>query len=99
MISYIGDSWKDQFPEKFPNFPQPPYNPPYVPPHFEFGVPRQEFEALKKEMEELKKLLLAAKAYDKATGQPDCEMDDKVKLIKAVAKAVGVDLGDVFDKA
>lgn len=41
-------------------------------------------------------MLKAAKAFDTATGQPDCEMDDKVKLIKEVAKMVGVDLGDIF---
>ena len=47
-------------------------------------------------MRELKKLLLAAKGYDEKTGQPDCETDDKVALIKAVAEAVGVDFDSVF---
>ena len=57
---------------------------------------RAEFDALKKDMEELKKLLLAAKQYDESTGQPDCEMEDKVKIITEIAKMVGVDLKDVF---
>ena len=58
-------------------------------------VTRLEFDALKAEVEELKKLLAAAKEYDKNTGQPDCEMEDKVALIKRIADAVGVDLSDV----
>ncbi len=62
------------------------------------SVSRAEFDALRREMEELKKLLTAAKQFDEATGQPDCEMDEKVTLIKAIAKLVGVDLGDVFGK-
>lgn len=59
-------------------------------------ISREEFDALRCEVEELKALLLAAKAFDEATGQPDCEMDEKVELIKRVAEAVGVDLEDLF---
>jgi hypothetical protein len=40
-------------------------------------VDRTEFESLKQEVEELKKLLKAAKAYDEATGQPNCEMRER----------------------
>lgn len=58
---------------------------------------KAEFEALKKEMEELKQLLLAAKRYDEATGQPDCEMEEKVELITKLAKLVGVDMQEVFN--
>ena len=31
------------------------------------------------------------------TDQPDCEVNEKVELIKAVAKAVGVDMSEIFD--
>lgn len=88
MVSAIGDNFQNQFPQKWPQFV----------PHtsFPMGVPQADFDALKKEVEELKKLLKAANAFDKATGQPHCEMDDKVKLLKAIAKMVGVDLGDAF---
>lgn len=68
----------------------------------EYSVPstptREEFEALKKEVEELKKLLLAAKEYDEKTGEPDCEIDEKVEVIKKIAKLVGVDMESVFAK-
>jgi archaellum component FlaC len=88
MVSNIGDGFKDQFPQKWPNFNPLPADP--------SSVSRIEFEALRREIEELKNLLVAAKKFDEATGQPHCEMDEKVKLIKAIAKMVGVDLGDVF---
>ena len=101
MVSNIGDQWGQQFPQKWPGFVPHPFYPnsggsttPYVPP---LGVSQTDFDALKKEVEELKKLLRAAKDFDAKTGQPHCEMDAKVKLIKEIAKLVGVDLGDVFE--
>lgn len=57
---------------------------------------KKNFESLQNEMRELKKLLIAAKKYDEATGQPNCEMDEKVKLIKSIAEVLGVDMSEVF---
>lgn len=57
---------------------------------------RAEFEALKKDVEEMKRLLKRAKKYDDETGQPDCEMEDKVALLKKVAEMVGVDLSEIW---
>jgi hypothetical protein len=94
MVSNIGDAFGQTFPQKWPHFPQPVPDTVFLPAE----VSRAEFDALKAEMQELKKLLKAAKKFDEKTGQPDCEMDEKVKLIKAIAKLVGVDMGDVFDK-
>lgn len=133
VVSFIGDQWGRDFPNRWPQVPVPyvPYSPspnPAESPHkFEpvqdalrecvhCGQPRdhyahalfetlrkdnarltkKEFEALRKEIEELKKLLLAAKAFDEATGQPDCEMDEKVALIRQIADLVGVDVDEVF---
>lgn len=90
MVSNIGDGWKDQFPQKWPHWNPIPFSAP--------EVSRTEFEALRQEMLELKKLLQAAKKFDELTGQPHCEIDEKVALIKAIAKLVGVDLADVFEK-
>lgn len=59
-------------------------------------ISRKEFDALKKEVEDLKKLLIRAKAYDERNGEPDCEIEDKMALLRAVAKAVGVDLDSVL---
>lgn len=95
MVSNIGDQWRDDFPKKWSQItPDDSAQPPNWP--IQLGVSQADFDALKKEVEELKKLLQAAAAFDKATGQPHCEMDEKVALIKAIAKMVGVDLGDVF---
>lgn len=59
-------------------------------------VPRWEFDALKRDVEELKTLLIAAKKFDETTGQPECEVEDKVALIKKVASLVGISMEDVF---
>ena len=94
MVSNVGDGWAEKFPDKWPKFDPPPaITSPFVLPS---GVSQSDFDALKKEVQELKELLKAAKKFDQETGQPDCEMDEKVKLIKAIAKLVGVDLGEIF---
>lgn len=63
------------------------------------GVPaitREEFDKLKREVQEMKALLKRAKKYDEETGQPNCEMEDKVDILKKVAEMVGVDLKEIF---
>ena len=90
-VSNIGDQWRGTFPQRWPNI-VPNTGGIQWPPQ----VTREEIEALKREMQELRELLLAAKKYDAATGQPDCEMGEKVLLIKQIAKLVGVDVSDVF---
>ncbi len=57
---------------------------------------QEEFDELKKEVELMKKMLEAAKIYDKDTGQPDCEMEEKIDFLKKVAKLVGVNLEEIF---
>lgn len=59
-------------------------------------VSKQQFDELKKEVEELKKLLKRAKEYDEKNNEPNCEIEDKMKFLKAVAKLVGIDLDDVL---
>ena len=89
-VSFVGDNWQKGFEKR-------PY---YQPEQTNFNlsnISREEFDELKKEVTALKELLIAAKNFDEATGQPDCEVDEKVALIKAVAKAVGVDLEDILD--
>lgn len=85
VVSMIGDDWRNR------NFDWSDY---FIKP--DNSPTREEFEALKKELESLKKLLKAAKIYDEETGQPNCEMDAKVDLIKKLAEIVGVDLEDIF---
>lgn len=85
MVSVIGDVYKDKwqgFPQSvFTNYPE---------------VSRIEFEALRKEVVALKELIEAANKFDKSTGQPHCEIEDKVSLLRKVAEAVGVNFNDVL---
>jgi hypothetical protein len=97
-VSNIGTAAGDYIPGRYP-YVQPWVNPgaagvPQAP--FVDSVTRAEFEALRNEMAELRKLLVAAKEYDRATGQPDCEVDEKVALLKRLAELVDVDLDDVL---
>ncbi|MCA2590184.1 MAG: hypothetical protein IM509_05390 [Microcystis sp. M31BS1] len=96
-MSNVGDYWKDDFSKRYPHID--PYAPriwPITTNGTTVFNPQEEIAKLRKEMEELKLLLLAAKRYDEKMGEPDCEMDAKVILIKQIAKLVGVDMKDVF---
>lgn len=92
-VSMVGDYWKDRLPEQYPNVPWKYYS---ITNDMSQYITRAEFEQLKNEIKELKKLLLAAKEYDKNTNQPDCEVDEKIALLKKVAEMVGIDMKDVF---
>jgi hypothetical protein len=102
-VSNIGDSWGKTYPYRYP-WIQPWTAPDTSPPlpqvvpltPIVIGVSQDEFDKLKNELEELKALLRAAKHFDKITGQPDCEVDEKVGLIKKIAELMGVDLEDVL---
>lgn len=61
-------------------------------------VSRLEFEELKKEVLEMKELLKKAKEYDDRTNQPNCEIEEKMELLKKIAKVFNVDLDDVLGK-
>lgn len=98
VVSNIGDVWGKKWTEH-PPWPLQPH-----PVDIQIGqifpqVPRQEFDALKKEVELLGELLKAAKKYDRETGQPDCEQEDKMKLLRKVAEAVGINLDDYLKPA
>jgi phytoene/squalene synthetase len=94
VVSALGDEWGKGFPDRWPNVPST--SNPNVTYTFPTAISREEFDALKAEVEHLKELLKAAKIFDEATGQPDCEMDEKIELIRRVAELVGVDMDEVF---
>lgn len=97
VYSAIGDYAQQTWPKRYPDLV------PWVTPgphtiHFP-PVPsptKEQFDSLVREVEALKELLKAAKVYDELTHQPDCEMEEKIELIRNVAKFVGVDLSDVL---
>lgn len=59
-------------------------------------ISREEFDKLKSEVELLKGLLIRAKKYDIDNNEPDCEMVEKVDMLKRIAELVGVDLKEVL---
>ena len=102
-VSMVGDYYKEKW-GKLP-IQQPwiaPYPDTYPYPQqtqpFPSGPSQKVFDDLKKEVQEMHELLRRAKLYDEQTGQPDCEMEDKVALLKKIAEMVGIDLSDVFGK-
>lgn len=90
VVSMIGDHFQEKWTQ--PNYEWIKYyiNDPNTP------VSKLEFEALKKEVEEMKQLLIKAKKYDEKNNEPNCEMENKVKFLKLVAEAMGVDLKNIF---
>lgn len=106
MVSNTGDFYGQRFK------PWEPYIYPYTPSTVpapttspwekilkDAGGPTQkEFDDLKKEVEVMKELLKRAKEYDEKNNEPNCEIEDKMKFLKAVAKLVNIDLDDVLSK-
>lgn len=108
VVSMIGDYWKDRwyknpwniYPDKWPDY-HPPYEPapmpdPKFPPIIVPQISKKEFDELKKEVLEMKELLRRAKEYDEKHDEPDCEIDEKMALLRKIAKIVGVELDDVL---
>lgn len=97
VVSFVGDYYLDKWRYTPPLTP----NVPVTTQTFQFLTPpvtREEFDGLKREVLEMKDLLKRAKIYDEQTGQPDCEMDEKMDVLRKVAKLVGVELDDVLGK-
>lgn len=63
------------------------------------SISREEFEALRKEVLEMKEMMKQAQDLDRKMQQPDCEMESKLKILRAVADAVGVKLDDILPGA
>jgi hypothetical protein len=115
VVSMVGRHYEEKWVPRdwFPEQPRPGRFPPIEPvqpakPDFEKmiqaiqnmkQVSRQEFEALKQEVEELKLLLQRAIEYDEKNNEPHCENEAKMELLRAVAKAVGIDLDEVIGAA
>lgn len=92
VVSMIGDHYNDKFD------PLRQYMQQGIASTLNYGVSQAEFDKLKKEVEEMKALLKRAKLYDEANNELNCEMEEKVKFLKQIAEAVGVDLSEIFGK-
>lgn len=94
VVSMVGDhyhdKWQREWPQVLPNTNQPV---PAFPP-----VSRMEFDELKRDVQEMKELLIRAKKYDEENGEPECEIEEKMDVLRRVAKLVGVELDGVIGK-
>lgn len=88
IMDHYQDKWTNPLNPLFPLAPSP------IPP-----VSKEDFDALKRDVEEMKALLKRAVDYDKRNNEPECEMAEKVALVRKVAEMVGVTLDDVLGKA
>lgn len=91
VVSMIGDHYGERFPQQYPGVIQTTGTNIYQ------YISREEFEQLKRDVLEMKELLKKAKIYDEEHGEPDCQKDEKIALLRKIAELVGVDLEDVFD--
>src|SRR5271169_5301767 len=101
VVSFLGDNFKnridkDDLWKKHLQPQQGPYEPSNPGTNGFFinldHASKEEVAILRREVEQLKELLKGAIEYDKKNNEPHCEIDEKVALIKEIAKALGVDL-------
>lgn len=59
-------------------------------------IAREEFDELKRDVAEMKALLKRAKQYDEEHNEPNCEMEEKIEILRRMAELCGVDLEDVL---
>lgn len=76
IMDYYHDKWQPLVPQPYP-----------VP--YPFPVPSP---ITPEEIEEFRKLLERAREYDKRNNEPDCELDEKKRKIRELAKALGVEI-------
>jgi hypothetical protein len=88
VYSVVADDWSRRAHQTYPWIGQ---NVTFQPP-----ITRTEFDQLREEVRALRDLLHAAKIYDERTGQPDCEVEEKIAFIRQAAELVGLDLSDVL---
>lgn len=86
VVSMVGDFAQERWPKEYPWVIKPMTGEDFS------NVSRGEFEALKREVEMIKELLAKAKLYDEVNKEPNCEMAEKIALLKKVADLVGVEL-------
>lgn len=95
VVSMVGEHYTDKWKRLYEPYQQP-INENKWEKLLQIPPSKKEFDELKKEVEEMKLLLLRAKLYDEKNNEPECEIDEKVRILKAVAKLFDVDLSEIF---
>lgn len=91
VVSMVGDFAQERWPRQYPWVVKPITGENFKKLDEDF-IPRREFEALKREVEMIKELLERAKEYDQVNHEPNCELADKIALLKRVAELVGIEI-------
>jgi hypothetical protein len=103
---FYGDKWKDS--PYWPNFPSPsspavpplPVYPPSTSPlTIQPQVSKADFDELKREVMDMKELLKRAIKYDQDNNEPECQIEEKMELLRKMAEMVGVSIDDVIGPA
>ena len=68
---------------------------PYIPPQpttttWVAGASQAEVGELRRKVEALERMLKAAKLYDEALDQPDCELEEKKQQLRDLSEQLGV---------
>lgn len=94
VYSFVADRFYDKWTQPPYTIPSVPYEPkgpllPLVPPYIPMPeLPPEKFRPhrplTQEEIDLLREWLEQARAYDKRTGQPDCENDDKIERLKKI---------------
>lgn len=87
IVSIVTDDYLKKWPQQ---------NNPYWADNFK-TVTREEFDRLKKEFEKFKREAKQARQQDIAENNEDCEMAQKIEIVKKIANSLGVDLEDIFE--
>lgn len=101
VVSNIGDDYsrRDKWPLWPEQYPFPDRTPVTIPENgtsFRISQLEKNYEELRSQVEQMKRELEAAKKQDEEDGNPDCEMEDKIVILRKIAAALGVDLSEVF---
>lgn len=98
VVSMIGDHYDEKWrkiPTEWVDYIQTlPPNPQYIVQHA--PITMEEYNKLKCEVEDMKALLRLAVEYDKRTGQPGCEVEDKIARLRHVAEAFKIDIDEIL---
>lgn len=84
VYSMIADHFIDKW--------QPRYEPPAQFMPLVFPPPVEINQLTDEEVAELRKLLERAKEYDRRTGQPECELEEKKETLRKLARQLGVEI-------
>jgi hypothetical protein len=80
VVSMIYDHYDDRWRRHLDDLAKQPV---YVPIQIQPAISQEEIA-------EFRRLLERAREYDKRTGQPDCEMEDKREKLRKLAEELGV---------